>query len=118
MYRFVHHVIDTTLPGRLYDQTALANLDGDGDIFTCGMEGIRGERPPRWYIWENLDGRGGQWQEHVILDANLGGHEAVAGDVTGNGLPDIVSKPWSPRTDDAVGGRMFVALAESVSQGE
>jgi hypothetical protein len=76
---------------------------------------VAGERSPRWYIWENLDGKGGAWQEHVILDANLGGHEAVVGDVTGNGLPDVISKPWSPRKTNAVGGRMYVVFLENVS---
>ena len=53
------------------------------------MEAVGGQRPPRWYIWENLDGKGGAWKEHAILDVNLGGHEAVVGDVTGNGKPDV-----------------------------
>ena len=30
----------------------------------------------------------------MILDANLGGHEAVVGDVDGDGDLDICSKPW------------------------
>jgi len=92
------------------------DCDGDLDIFTCEMEHIHGEGPPRWYIWENLDGKGGQWKEHVILDANLGGHQAIVGDVTGNGLPDIIGKPWLPRATNAVGGRMFVVFLENVSK--
>ena len=82
------------------------DLDGDGDfdILTCEMEAVGGDRNPRWYIWENLDGKGGQWQEHVILDVNLGGHEIVVGDITGNGLPDIVGKPWRPRKENALEG--------------
>jgi hypothetical protein len=95
----------------------VGDLDGDGDwdVFSCEMEGVPGERPPRYYIWENVDGVGGEWREHVILDANLGGHEAVVGDVTGSGLPDIVAKPWSPRPDNAVGGGRFVLFLENVS---
>jgi hypothetical protein len=56
------------------------------------------------------------WQEHVILDANLGGHEAIVGDVTGHGLPDIVSKPWVAHPENALGGKMFVVLLENVSE--
>ncbi len=78
------------------------------------MEGVPGEEPPRYYIWENVDGKGLEWREHVILDANLGGHAAVVGDVTGNGLPDIVSKPWSPRSDNAVEGKRFVLFLENL----
>ena len=65
---------------------------GDLDVFSCEMEAVPGDRPPRWYIRENVDGKGEIWREHVILDANLGGHEAVVGDMTGNGLLDIIGK--------------------------
>jgi hypothetical protein len=89
--------------------------DGDLDILSCEMEAVGGELPPRWYIWENVDGVGGEWREHVILDANLGGHAAMVGDLTGNGLPDVVAKPWRAVGSNALGGRMFIAMLENVS---
>lgn len=100
-----------------YHSLYVGDLDGDGDydIFSCEMEAVGGEGNPRWYIWENLDGKGGAWQEHIILDANLGGHEAVVGDITGNGLPDIIAKPWRPREANALGGKVFVVFLENVS---
>jgi len=58
------------------------------------------------------------WREHVILDNNLGGHAAVVGDVTGNGLPDIISKPWQPRKDNALGGKVFVIFLENLGLDE
>jgi hypothetical protein len=100
-----------------YHTLHVGDLDGDGDfdIFSCEMEAVGGEGPPRWTIWENLDGRGGAWQEHTILDANLGGHMAVVGDVTGNGLPDSIGKPWRASPGNAVGGKTFVVFLENVS---
>ena len=98
-----------------YHSLYVGDLDGDGDfdVFTCEMEGVPGEQPPRYYIFENVDGAGNTWKEHVILDVNLGGHAAVVGDVTGNGLPDIITKPWQPRPDNAIGGKIFVILLEN-----
>lgn len=55
-------------------------------------------------------------QGTVRPDANMDGHEAVVGDVTGNGLPDIIGKPWFPRPGNAMGGKMFVVFLENRSQ--
>ncbi len=71
--------------------------DGDADVVSCEMEGIPGDLPPRWFLWENADGKGQRFVEHVILDANLGGHLAVAADVDGDGDLDILGKLWRPR---------------------
>jgi hypothetical protein len=99
-----------------YHSLVVRDLDGGGDldVLSCEMEAVGGERPPRWYIWENLDGKGGAWQEHVILDANMGGHAACVGDVTGNGRLDIIAKPWRASEKNALNGKMFVLFLENV----
>jgi hypothetical protein len=99
-----------------YHSLVVADFDNDGDpdVFTCEMEGIAGDRPPRWFIWENIDGKGGTFVERVILDAHLGGHAAVAADFDGDGDLDLVSKLWRPRKDNANGGRNHVDFLENL----
>ena len=79
-------------------------------------EAVPGERTPRYYIWENLDGRGGAWQEHVILDANLGGHEPVVGDIPGNGSSISSPSPGTPARATPWAGKMFILLLENISR--
>jgi len=99
-----------------YHSLAVEDFDGDGDldIFTVEMEAVRGERPPRWFLWENVDGKG-RFVEHVILDANLGGHEAVAGDVDGDGDIDICAKLWRPDPQNANGGKNHFDYLENLT---
>jgi len=99
-----------------YHSLVVADFDGDGDtdVFSCEMEGIPGDGPPRWFLWENLDGKGGEFVEHVILDAGLGGHVAVAADFDGDGDLDLVGKLWRPRKDNANGGRNHVDFLENL----
>lgn len=78
------------------------------------MEAVPGDGPLRWYIWENVDGRGQEWKEHVILDENLGGHQALVGDLSGHGRLDIIGKPWRASPKNALGGKMFVLFLENL----
>jgi hypothetical protein len=77
---------------------AVADFDNDGDADVFSGEGPLGTSAPgrehQWYVWENLDGKGGSWKEHVIL-AGKRCHEGMAGDVDGDGDVDICSKPWN-----------------------
>jgi CubicO group peptidase (beta-lactamase class C family) len=102
-------------PRGAYHSLAVADFDNDGDqdIFTVEMEAIAGSRPPRWFIWENLDGLAGQFAERVIFDGRLGGHEAVVADVDTDGDLDLCSKLWRPRPDNANGGRNHADYLEN-----
>ena len=101
-----------------YHSLFVGDLDGDGDfdLATCEMEAVPGDAAPRYYIWENLDGKGGAWQEHVILDANLGGHALLVGDISGSGRPDMITKPWHASQKNALGGKTFVVFLENQSK--
>ena len=77
---------------------SLADFDNDGDPDVFSGEGPLGASGPdgkrRWFVWENADGRGGRWTEHIILEGPRC-HEGVAADVDGDGDVDICSKPWN-----------------------
>jgi hypothetical protein len=62
-----------------------------------------------------VDGKGANFVERVILDARLGGHEAVVADVDGDGDLDICAKLWSPRKDNGNGGRNHADYLENMA---
>jgi FG-GAP-like repeat len=113
----IHHLprSDDDPRGALHS-LKLADFNGDGtlEILTVEMERFPGKRPPRWFLWENVDGKG-SFVEHVILDANLGGHETVVGDVDGDGDIDICSKPWSANANNANGGKWHFSYLENIT---
>src|SRR5438874_716551 len=73
-----------------------------------------GRENPRWIVWENLGGL--KFREHVILDANLGGHELQVGDVDRDGDIDICSKPWGPGAWNGNGGKIHVDFLENLQK--
>ncbi len=74
---------------------AIADFDGDGlpDIFVGEMGLGRNPHEPRLLIYRN-DGHAG-FEERVI-SSGIPTHEAKVADMTGDGRPDIVGKPYDP----------------------
>jgi hypothetical protein len=72
----------------------VADFDGDGrpDIFVAEM-GLGKNPNPRMMIYVNQGD--GQLRE-VLIQEGIPTHEAKVGDLTGDGRPDIVGKPYSP----------------------
>ncbi len=91
---WVRHII-AGKTGQDYHSLAVADFDSDGDldIFSGGGP-LTSELPHRWFIWENVDGKGAEWTQHEILTGKRC-HEAKAADVDGDGDIDICSKPWN-----------------------
>jgi hypothetical protein len=104
----------------------VGDFSGNGrkDVFTIEQDwqrarpGPEGEDEPLALLWENLgEGFDGTilFYEHVIADVNLGGHETVCGDMTGNGRIDIITKPWSASENNAVDGNAFILFLENIT---
>jgi hypothetical protein len=74
----------------------LADFDGSGrlDIFVAEM-GLKGYATPREVVYRNLGG--GEFDMEVV--GHFATHAACAGDLTGNGRPDIVGKPYDAGLD-------------------
>ncbi len=76
---------------------AVIDYDNDGDWDVLSAVGPLSKLPQRVYLVENTSGKGkrpGSWKEHVIL-ADQPCHEALAGDVDGDGDVDLLIKGWT-----------------------
>ena len=101
--QFTTHFLPMTAPGIRGSFHSLFvgdfDKDGDLDILTCDQEDdtLPPEGAfPRWYIWENVgENQYPVFEERVIYDGKLGGHDALVGDVDGDGDLDIYSKVWN-----------------------
>ena len=79
--------------GRTHNHTCwLEDFDRDGDLdfLTAQMHQSAEDRVS---IFENVDGTGTNWAEHVI--GRTGSHNAIAADIDNDGRPDVVGKNWS-----------------------
>ncbi len=76
----------------------VADFDGDGDVDVIVGEHRNPTKINRVILFENLDGRGGSWRQHVVDDGQPGGIDhhcgTLAVDLDGDGDLDLVSIGW------------------------
>jgi hypothetical protein len=77
-----------------FHSLAVADFDNDGDFDAYSGGGPLSQTTKKCFLWENQDGKGRQWKEHVILEGKEC-HEVKAADVDNDGDIDIVTKPWN-----------------------
>jgi hypothetical protein len=88
------HLISADHTKQDFHSLAVADFDNDGDLDAFSGGGpLSEDKVHKCFIWENADGRAGQWKEHVILEGRRC-HEAKAADVDRDGDIDICTKPW------------------------
>jgi hypothetical protein len=92
--RWVLHLVKDSTDGQDFHSLILSDFDGDGDsdIFSAGSGASSGI--PKAYVWENLDGKGGTWREHVIFGEEQSIHDAAGADLDRDGDMDILAKNW------------------------
>jgi len=122
---FTRHDLPRTAEGvrGSFHSLGVADFNGNGllDIFTAEQEDdviFPEGATPRWFIWENQGGDPPQFEERVIFDGELGGHDARIGDITGNGRVDIITKVWKPWEGNANDGREHVSLLVNRIEGD
>ncbi|MBN1275122.1 VCBS repeat-containing protein [Candidatus Woesearchaeota archaeon] len=93
---FTLELLPKTLIGRRGSLHSLfvgdLNMDGSLEIVTAEQEDLN-VGSTAWYVWTNT---GSGWEEHLLFDIGLGGHDSIFKDVDQDGDIDIISKVWNP----------------------
>lgn len=121
MPQFEVHLLPMLAKGRRGSFHSLAvadfDLDGDQDIFTMEQEDdaiLPQGATPKGYLWVNQGS--GKFEEQVVFDQILGGHDALVGDVDQDGDPDICFKVWKSWSQNSNGGNAHAGFLENLTK--
>jgi hypothetical protein len=86
------------LIARMYGAMSVdaADLDRDGDVdIVAGEHNLLDPEVSRFFIYENADGAGRAWREHVVHVGDEHHDGAVLVDIDGDGDLDVISIGWT-----------------------
>lgn len=90
---WTEHIISDTVVGPM--SLDVRDMDGDGDFdVTMGEHNTSNSASARVIVFENLDGVGGSWKEHVVYTGDEHHDGTQTTDIDGDGDFDIISIGW------------------------
>lgn len=77
----------------------VTDFDGDGDLdIVVGEHYLKNPETARLILFEDVDGRGSNWREHMLHIGDEHHDGAIAVDIDGDRDLDVVSIGWGQRT--------------------
>lgn len=90
---WAEHVITNVIGPMSLD---VADMDRDGDVdVVVGEHNMSDPSSAKLYVYENDDGQGGLWTEHMVYTGDEHHDGAQVVDIDGDGDLDIISIGWS-----------------------